>query len=253
MTPQGKQPPNGSGSQNRMDAVPWIPGGTASLLDIGCNAGELLSSCLQSHPHLNLAGVEVNREALEKARNLLPEADLRLASAAELPHEDATFDCVTCIEVLEHIPSELREKALAEMRRVLRPGGRLILRVPHAGMFAFLDANNFRFNFPRIYKTLLKQGRRDNGFENYSEGVVWHHHFTVEELQKLLGDGWQIEGQRTGGLLLFPLVDILCWPFYRLQKIENAAYRSLQRVAHFDIGCDYGKSSFDILLVLKRI
>jgi SAM-dependent methyltransferase len=236
-----------------MHPIRWIPADATSLLDIGCNAGELLSYCRTVYPGIRLSGVEINPAALEKARQNLPDADLHGTSAEKLPFPDASFDCVTCIEVLEHIPSKLRLQALAEMRRVVRRGGRLVLRVPHAGLFAFLDSNNLRFRAPRLYSALLKNGRRDAGFAGGSEDVVWHHHFTKAELHELLGDGWELESSRTGGLLLFPIADIALWPFYRLQRTNNTLYRALHRVADSDLGYDYGRASFDILMVLRRI
>ena len=236
-----------------MHPIRWIPPDASSLLDVGCNAGELLAYCDSLHPAIRLAGVEINSVALAKARQCVPNAELHAAGAESLPFPDSSFDCVTCIEVLEHIPAKVRARALAEMGRVLRPGGRLVLRVPHAGIFAFLDSNNLRFRMPRIYRTLLKNGRRDAGYTGGSEDVVWHHHFTRQELYELLGSGWNLESSRTGGLLLFPLSDLALWPFYRLQLINNFLYRALQGIADFDIGCDYGKASFDILMILKRL
>jgi len=55
--------------------------------------------------------------------------------------------------------------------------------------------------------------------------------FTRKELHELLGDGWQLEASRTGGLLLLPLSDFVLWPFYRLQRTSNALYRALHRIA----------------------
>ena len=238
--------------ENWMHPIRWIPPNAGSLLDIGCNVGELLGYCREVYPSIQLSGVEVNQLALEKARQNLPDAQLHFAGAQSLPFPDASFDCVTCIEVLEHIPGNLRKQCLAEIRRVLRRGGRLVLRVPHAGMFAFLDSNNFRFRAPGLYRALLKTGRRDQGYAAVSEDVVWHQHFTKEELQELLGAGWELETSRTGGLLLFPVSDLALWPFYRKQWTNNFVYKWLHRISNFDIGCDYGRASFDILMVLKR-
>lgn len=235
-----------------MHPIRWVPSDANSLLDIGCNVGELLAYCGEVYPGIRLSGVEINPEAFAKARQNLPHAVIKGAGAEKLSFPDASFDCVTCIEVLEHIPAELRQQALSEMRRVLRPGGRLVLRVPHAGLFAFLDSNNLRFRAPRLYRTLLKHGRRDAGYIAGSEDVVWHHHFTRQELHELLGDGWELESSRTGGLFLMAVSDIASWPFYRLRRTDNVLYRALQRISNFDIGCDYGRASFDILLVLKK-
>jgi hypothetical protein len=43
--------------------------------------------------------------------------------------------------------------------------------------------------------------------------VIWHHHFTCGEMQALAGPGWELEAVRYGGCVLFPLADILSWPF----------------------------------------
>lgn len=238
--------------ENWMHPIRWVSDVDASLLDVGCNTGELLEYCRRLYPTISLAGVEVNPQALSKAQQNLPDADLHLTGADNLPFPDERFDCVTCIEVLEHIPAKQRARALQEMRRVLREGGRLILRVPHSGMFAFLDSNNFRFRLPLLYRLLLGRGRRDAGFVGGSKDVVWHHHFTREEILTLASVGWKIEAVRTGGLLLFPLGDIAAWPFYRFGNTNNRFYRAINRIMDFDLGCDYGAASFDMLIVLRR-
>jgi SAM-dependent methyltransferase len=239
--------------ENWMQPVRWIPQETNSLLEVGCNVGEHLSSCAAVYPHLKLHGVDINPVAIAKARENLPHADLQVTSATALPFSDDSFDCVMCIEVLEHIPTALRKQALSEVLRVLKQGGRFILRVPHAGLFAFLDSNNIRFRVPRLYRALLREGRRDAGYAGGSADVVWHHHFSRGELAELLGEQWRVEASRTGGLLLFPLTGIALWPFYRLQRTHNVMYRFLHRLAAFDIARDYGAASFDILLVLRKI
>ena len=248
-------PTNGQTSQdqqNWMHPIRWIPADANSLLDVGCNVGELLSYCNAVHPTMQLSGVEINSLALVQAKEKLPFAVLEEASATNLPFPDEVFDCVTCIEVLEHIPAHLRQSALTEIGRVLRRGGRLVLRVPHAGLFAFLDSNNFRFRMPLLYRTLVKKGHRDAGYPGGSQEVVWHHHFTREELHHLLGEGWEVEDFRTGGLFLIAVSDLASWPFYRLRRTNNIIYRLLQRISNFDIGRDYGRASFDILMVLRR-
>jgi len=116
-----------------MNAFNWIHPQFDSLLDIGCNVGALLSHCAQINPKAKLAGVEINGAALEVARSNVPSAALIHGGAESLPFQSNYFQYITCIEVLEHIPEHLREDAFREMHRVLMPGGRLILTVPHAG------------------------------------------------------------------------------------------------------------------------
>lgn len=199
-----------------------------------------------------MSGCDVNRAALAAARQAVPFADFREACAEKLPFGDQSFDCVTCIEVLEHVPSSSWSTALREMLRVLIPGGRLILRTPHAGLFAWLDTNNLRHRLPSLYRLILGRGRREDGFGGNSDAVEWHYHFSKEELLELLGDGWQMEAIRYGGLLVFPLGDYLRWPFYRLRCSDHTIVRFVTRVMGFDYGIDYGPVSYGILLVLKK-
>ncbi len=238
---------------NEMDALAWVPRDARSLLDVGCNAGELLELFRPAFPEMRLVGVDVNAAQMADAAARLPGIEFRHASGDALPFADGEFDCATCIEVLEHIPERRRPAALREIHRVVRPGGRFILRVPHAGAFEWLDSNNLRFRFPRLYGAAVGRGRRDEGYAEGTADVVWHHHFSKAELLELLGPGWVLEAQRMGALFLLPLMDLLCWPFYRLRRIDNPLFRALQRIARWDIAHDYGQRSFNILLVFRRI
>ncbi len=235
-----------------MDGLNWVDPATSSLLDLGCNVGELLGAVARSYPQIKLAGVDVNPTAIDTARRNLASADLRQCDGPILPFPNASFDYVTCIEVLEHIPSAQRRATLGEVWRVLAPGGRFVLRCPHAGTFQALDVANFRFRFPRLYRTLIRRGLRDHGYSDNSAGVVWHHHFSREELLDLLGPGFTLEAQRYGGLLLVPLGDFMRWPLYRLQLYRNPVLRMIDRMIVWDLGIDYGRASFTILLVLRK-
>jgi SAM-dependent methyltransferase len=238
-----------------MNGLGWVrpAAGATSLLDLGCNVGELLGAAASLYPQLKLTGVDVNSAAIESARQHLPQADLRQCDGPLLPFGDAAFDYVTCIEVLEHIPQAARRATLREVWRVLKPGGRFIVRCPHAGLFQALDAANFRFRFPRLYRAIVQRGRRDHGYRDDSDGVVWHHHFSRDELLDLVGPGFDLEFERYGGLLLLPLGDLLRWPFYRFNLHRSPVLRLIDRTIGWDLGIDYGRASYTILLVLRKV
>jgi SAM-dependent methyltransferase len=237
---------------NRMHPLRWIPAGSQRILDVGCNVGALLEHCAQLHPDAKLAGVDVNAAAVAEARGRLPAANIRLVSGSNLPFPDRSFDCVTCIEVLEHVPAANRNTSLQEMARVLAPGGCLVIRTPHAGIFSWLDAANLRHRFPALYGKLVRRGLRDETYPAGAEDIVWHHHFTAAELQSLMPRGLSVELIRFGGLFLYPLTDLLRWPFYRTKRLNNPVVRALSKIGEGDYGIDYGRCSFGILMILRK-
>ena len=237
---------------SRMEPGFWIPGDAKSLLDVGCNTGALLAQLHRAYPSLQLAGIDINHSAVKKAQALLPDVEIHQGFGYQLPFDDGRFQFATCIEVIEHVPEQHRPQLMTEIRRVLGPGGRLILRCPHAGIFSWLDAQNFRFRFPGLYKAVVGQGNRDANYEQAQEELIWHHHFTQQELIGVAGEGWEVEACHFGAFLLFPITDILRWPFYRMKRNDNWMVRALERVATAELALDFGKSSYDILLVLRK-
>lgn len=236
-----------------MKAKNWIKAPVHSLLDIGCHDGAWLHNCSHLYPNTKLVGADIDKPNLEKAKKRLPSAEFHHTSAENLPFPNETFQYVTCTEVLEHLPIELRGPSLQEIRRVLKPGGTLIITVPHAGWFAWLDSNNMRLRMPSLYSRIVKQGLRDPTYTAFGRHVEWHHHFTYEELRSLAGTGWKESGQQRGGLILFPLMDWLSWPFYKLQMPQHPVRRLFEKIAGLDYSIDYGPKSYGILLALERI
>jgi len=105
------------------------------VLDAGCGSGRHLRA-LAKLPNLNIIGIDRNgsdlNDALTGLKNM-PDAlsDNYLVSRADikkLPFASASFDCVICSEVLEHIPEH--ENALKELVRILKPQGDLVVSVP---------------------------------------------------------------------------------------------------------------------------
>ncbi|MBK9945469.1 MAG: class I SAM-dependent methyltransferase [Kouleothrix sp.] len=96
------------------------------VLDAGCGTG---GNALFLRRYGNVAGIDLAAEALELGGPRLPGV-LARASVLELPFASGSFDLVTSFDVLYHraVPDE--RQALAEARRVLRPGGRLLIRLP---------------------------------------------------------------------------------------------------------------------------
>ena len=98
------------------------------VLDLGCGAGAFLTALREAGA--DPVGVEIAEAAVERARTTGVEVRL-LEPDGTLPFGHGEFDLVWCSEVLEHVPDALA--LLQETRRVLKPGGRLLLTVPYHG------------------------------------------------------------------------------------------------------------------------
>lgn len=110
------------------DAAPQFQ----SLLDIGCGRGERLAFLADIFPAASFFGVDIDQANLLTAQTRCPAAETVLADAASLPFEPESFDVVLC--ECSFSLFELPEQCAAEMFRVLRPEGTLILSDLYAGL-----------------------------------------------------------------------------------------------------------------------
>lgn len=97
------------------------------ILDIACGWGEVLA--LAKEKGLEVFGIDISKHAIKLARERIGGGNLQVAQAEKLPFKDNTFDYIVCIGSLEHFDSP--EKALKEISRVIKPNGRILIRVPN--------------------------------------------------------------------------------------------------------------------------
>lgn len=120
------------------------------ILDIGCNAGIMLSELDRSNLRV---GIDLSKKALDIARELIPGALLSLGDMYNLPYSDAYFDVVVFCGMLEVSPWELKEKALKEAQRVLRSGGVFLLTTPNRNYWAYRSSKNM-INYEELEELL---------------------------------------------------------------------------------------------------
>jgi SAM-dependent methyltransferase len=109
------------------------------VLDAGCSSGFLLEDLRGRYPDATLLGADLVAAGLRRAHALVPDAQLLLADVCRLPIAEGSVDAVLSANLLEHVPDDVA--ALAEIRRVLRPGGLAAIVVPAGpGTYDYYDA-----------------------------------------------------------------------------------------------------------------
>jgi SAM-dependent methyltransferase len=167
-------------------------------LDIGCYDGRFLAD-LAPLGLERRCGVDVNDDALATGRSRHPELDLVTASdTLTLAFPDDAFDSISLLDVFEHLPDGGQRALLAEVRRVLAPGGRFIITVPGQHAFSLLDLGNLKFRFPGLHRRWYSRRHGEEAYRyryvanpfglvgDVSEEKRWHEHFTAQRLTVLL-------------------------------------------------------------------
>ena len=124
---------SGDAAQNRatVDALDPPPG--AAVLEVGFGPGHALAMLARTHPLGLVAGVDHSELMVRTARRRLnggrgdAALDLRVGDAGDLPFPDERFDVVFAVNSFHQWPD--KDRALAEMAGVLRPGGDLLLSI----------------------------------------------------------------------------------------------------------------------------
>ena len=152
-------------SWRRVAARQTIPSPEGPALDLATGTGDLALELRELHPHRNIVGADFSEGMLAVARDKVRAAGdagrIRLvaADALALPFDDRAFACVTSAFLLRNL-TDLRH-GLAEMKRVTRPGGRVVaLEITQVDAPGFRPL--FRFYFHRVVPGVGRLVARDN-------------------------------------------------------------------------------------------
>ena len=137
------------------------------ILDVGCGAGSYTGILKLYRPQLKVYGVDISRAAIKKAKKDFPNINFVIASTDRLPFPDGFFDAVVMKCVLEHLKDP--DKALVEVRRVLKPGGLFYSVTPLEGDKLVLSSCQkfswkYQGHFQRFSRTSLVSLLEKNGF-----------------------------------------------------------------------------------------
>ncbi len=108
--------------------------GAGKILDIGCGDGRLARAIRAKSPEAVVHGCDISKAALARSEGLDRQYAVDL-NGEGLPEADDSFDLLLASEVIEHLIRP--DLALAEFRRVLRPGGHVVVTVPNVAFWRF--------------------------------------------------------------------------------------------------------------------
>ena len=172
------------------------------ILEIGCSSGQFLFQ-LRNHGYQNVVGIDIS----ERAVKVCQEAGLpaKVMDAQRLDFPDDSFDLITASDVLEHLADEKR--ALQEWRRVLKPGGRLVVFVP-AFMFLWSKHDEVNNHYRRYKLDELRKVLTENGFiierNSYWNSFLFPPVALVRGVKRLLRDCQFFQDKRTGDFFIPP-------------------------------------------------
>jgi len=184
------------------------------VLDLGCAFG--FATRMLRRRGFEPAGVDASPEYIARARRADPAGTYLLADAGSVPLPDASFDAAIGLDVLEHLADE--RGAVAELARLVRPGGTVVVSVPHRGLLGRLDSLNLYARFARL------TGRGAVPPEIAATGV--HRHYSLAELRALLEPAFEVRRVERTGLGLAELVHLPILLAFRWLLPIEPAYRA---------------------------
>jgi ubiquinone/menaquinone biosynthesis C-methylase UbiE len=156
----------------------------ARILDVACGTGRTLLQMATAHPGQRYFGMDLSPYYVEAAREQLaavPGVSLVADNAETIPFRDGYFDAVTSVYLFHELPRNARRNVIAEMRRVLRPGGLVVIedsaQYSESEPLAFFLENFAREMHEPFYRDYLRDDLgamlQEAGFQVESTEPCW--------------------------------------------------------------------------------
>lgn len=159
----------------------WLGQGKHDFLDLGCGLGR--HSIMFAQAGFKVSAFDLSEEALAKTGEYAKEAGvevvLKHGDMLNLPYDDASFDCIYCRNVISHTDTAGIKKIIAELRRVLRPGGECYLTLCSKQSWGFQQ------NWP-----MVDENTKIRDLDGPEKGVP--HFYADYDLAKILFSDFEI-------------------------------------------------------------
>ncbi len=142
------------------------------LLDIGCGPGIHIKEYVERGAEC--IGIDLSNEMIKLAKNYCPQAKFESGNVYDLKFDNDSFDILTASFVIDHVRD--LDKAVKEIKRVLKRGGLFIFSIPHPITYMFRDSergtfipSNSYFDNKTVYHNIAKTGFKFPGFPKILE------------------------------------------------------------------------------------
>jgi ubiquinone/menaquinone biosynthesis C-methylase UbiE len=178
---------------------------SASLLEIGCGSGRIITSIRDRDKEIRLTGVDTSNEQIKAAQNVNRGQKLNfvLGDGQSLPFPDKSFDYVVIMDFLEHIhhPAE----AIREAWRVLKP---------HGYIYGFIPAEAQPYSIYRISQKIFRR--------HFKEATCGHiQKFTINQLEQMVGQLFRIVDVKFSYHLFGSIMDYLLFSLLLNKSISS--------------------------------
>jgi len=213
------------------------------VLNIGCFNGALEYYYLNGKV-LEFHGIDVNKDAIDQAKNWSTEIlgsgnNFQVAAAEKIPFPDESFDKVLCLDVFEHVNDE--KKTASEIYRILKPGGVLVLSVPH-DFLNFLDPDDLT----RGFRNFIRRYVRPKPLLSHPK----HRHYSEEKLREFFSE-FNFEVTHRSGTPVFWFLTML----YGGVGLPSKIIEPLSKVTSYLENWDYKtamRTGFNIMIKMKK-
>ncbi|MCD6172024.1 MAG: methyltransferase domain-containing protein [Thermoplasmata archaeon] len=155
-------------------------GENLAILDIGCGLGEFTAKVYQLNPKNSIYGIDISQKAIDYVSKKYQWLQAKVGALPEIPFPNDSFDLVIALEVLYYLNSEDREKAVKDMKRVLKDGGYLLLS-------GVLDGGKRYFSEKEIIQLLSKYFSLETIQFNYAKPYTYIESGVLNLYSKLVG------------------------------------------------------------------